>query len=326
MIVFVTQSTLPIDTYLRSHGRSLADRFRVCSYAEFLRSRTRPSAVVCFADLERLTDATRARAGARGDELLADGALVLNHPLRTLRRYDLLRALHATGQNRFAARRAGEAPASAHRFPVFVRGEHDHDGSRTELLHTPDELDAALAALAAAGHRDDNLVVEFLDTANRSRTYRKYGAFIVGDRVVARHLFLGDAWQLKGPQRTDDAALEEEWTYLSANPHADEIRAIAAAAGIRYGRIDYALLDDTIQTWEFNTNPWIAGMLAPAPHRPWVVRRARALARPAARRLRRRSRPGRRPIDDRPRPRDRVNAAFAAELADAWIALGDRDV
>jgi hypothetical protein len=244
--------------------------------------------------------------------------------MRSMRRYELLRMLRSRGSNHFDVWRVGE-PKEDPRFPVFVRGENDHRGSRTPLLHTPEELEAALAELRARGESDANLVVEFLDTADQEGTYRKYAAFVVGERVLARHLYVSDEWMLKSAKRKDAETLREEQEYVTKNPHADVIREIAAAANISYGRVDYSLLDGSVQVWEINTNPMIAGRWVPqsvsAPQRSTASKIVGRLIRPAARRFPRvrAARESRRRIEEVPGQRAEVHAAFAAELAQAWI-------
>ena len=75
------------------------------------------------------------------------GSRMLNHPTRTLRRYDLLRALHAAGRNQFAAYRPSDDLTGV-RFPVFLRREDDHDGRRSGLLDDAATLSHALDDLA----------------------------------------------------------------------------------------------------------------------------------------------------------------------------------
>ncbi|HEY6904140.1 MAG TPA: hypothetical protein VI216_07510, partial [Candidatus Acidoferrales bacterium] len=48
-----------------------------------------------------------------------------------------------------------------------------------------------------------------------------------------------------------------ELEYVQSNPHAEWLRETFALANIRYGRIDYGLLDGKPQVWEINTNPTI---------------------------------------------------------------------
>src|SRR2546430_577175 len=102
---------------------------------------------------------------------------------------------------------------------------------------------------------DELLVTEFCDTADGAGIYRKFSAFIVGDRVVPRHVFFSRRWMLKVPDLVTDALVAEERTYVETNPHEHELRAIFDLAGLEWGRIDYGVRDGALQIWEINTNP-----------------------------------------------------------------------
>jgi len=242
--------------FLRSFGRALAGTVVVRSYERMLAEARLPPALYVFGDLERLTPDQAERAAALWRRLDARrDCRLLNHPTRSMCRYELLRTLHERGRNRFDVYRASEARAPR-RFPVFLRGEHDHDGSRTPLLADAAALAAALAELERGGaRRDDVLVTEFCDTAGADGIYRKYAAFTIAGHIVPRHLFYGDEWMIKTTKREDPHLLAEEREYLKTNPHAAALAAVFALARIDYGRIDYALLDGEPQVWEINTNP-----------------------------------------------------------------------
>ena len=196
-------------------------------------------------------------AAALWERLAAAGARLLNHPTRSMRRYELLRTLRATGRNRFGVYRADEV-RRPERYPVFLRDAHEHTGSRTPLLADEAALDAALSDLLSSGtSRADTLVVEFCDTADAAGWYRKYSAFVVDGRVLPRHLFVAPEWQVKAASSYAPEHLEEERRYVAANPHEAIVREIFALARIEWGRIDYALVGDAVQVWEINSNPMI---------------------------------------------------------------------
>jgi len=256
--------------FLDSWGRAWRDRIRVVSYAEALATprsglrarlpgarRLPERATWIFSDVERMTPAAATSAAALWERLAAAGARLLNHPTRSMRRYELLRTLHARGRNRFGVYRADEV-RRPERYPVFLRDAHEHTGSRTPLLADEAALDAALADLLSSGaSRADTLVVEFCDTADAAGCYRKYSAFVVDGRVLPRHLFFAHEWQVKTATSYAPGHLEEERRYLAANPHEATLREIFALARIDWGRIDYALLGDAVQVWEINSNPMI---------------------------------------------------------------------
>jgi len=176
---------------------------------------------------------------------------VINDPLASLRRFPLLRTLHAQGINRFAAYRADQLPDSV-RFPVFLRLEAGAQWQKIPLLRDRREYEAALAA---TGYRDGLLAVEFCDTRDDKGIYRKYGAFVLGDRIVPRHLYFSRDWMVKTTDLTSDEQLAEEVAYVESNPHAGALQEICRLAHIGYGRIDYAIHDGCLQVWEINTTP-----------------------------------------------------------------------
>ncbi len=229
--------------------------------------------------LDDLLPAEREAFGALWSQLgqQGPGVRLLNHPLQTMGRLALLHALHASGRSRVRAVRATE-PVDSLRFPVFLREETRHTGTRTPLLHSPGELRRALRTLAFRGfHRSELLVVEFCDTADSEGLFRKYSAYIVGDRVIPRCLEFGTGWMVKHDARmyTPDRILEER-EFVESNPHEAALREIFALAHTQYGRIDYTLLDGALQVWEINLNPTIGRY---RPHQDDVaeVRRVRAL-------------------------------------------------
>lgn len=91
-----------------------------------------------------------------------------------MRRYELLRTLHERGLNKFNIYRLTEY-RMPQRFPVFLRGENDHKGSRTPLLPTPEKLNGAINTIFMAGQsRENKVVTEFCDTSDAKGIFRKY--------------------------------------------------------------------------------------------------------------------------------------------------------
>ncbi len=310
MIYFATtrDNDRTIRKYLEGHGAPLASRITPLWYEQILAAEALPAGTWCFADLELLSDAEREAAARAWRGLEARGCRLLNHPTRSLRRYDLLRRLHEQGSNRFNVHRPSDA-AGPLRFPVFLHGENDHLGRRSGLLHTREELRAALDTLERSGERlDAQLITEFCETRDAAGIYRKYSAFIVGDAILPRHLFFEQDWQVKKARLITDVLIREERHYVETNPHEKRLREIFAAARITYGRIDYSLFEGEIQVWEINTNPVITFS-----HR----RDSRASVRSALLAKltgRHRSRPP-------PRARAQLHADFAAKLETVWEAL-----
>jgi hypothetical protein len=87
--------------------------------------------------------------------------------------------------------------------------------------------------------------------------YRKYGAFIIGNRVFPKSVQFSRHWVQKSQALKEPELLREEIEYVEQNPHEKVLREIFALARIEYGRMDYGILNDRVQVWEINTNPTI---------------------------------------------------------------------
>lgn len=247
--------------YLGSWGKSLASQMKVLFYENLTSTRRLPAGTYIFSDIERL-DPAQAEMAAQIWQDLSNSPYqlrLLNHPTRSMRRYELLRTLYKHGSNKFNIYRLTElqTPQS---FPVFIRGENDHGGSLTPLLYTPEELEVAIRDLDQQGKsKNDKVIVEFCDTSTDDGVFRKYSAFIVGDQIIPTHMFFSGSWMTKVEKvdRTNEALLLEERQFVEGNPHENELRKIAQVARIDYGRVDYAVLNNEIQVWEINTNPML---------------------------------------------------------------------
>jgi hypothetical protein len=210
-------------------------------------------ALVVLCDLERFKAGDRPRLINFEDELYQRGAgRVLNSPSRVKTRLELLRDLFDAGLNEHRAAAIGGE--SGMRFPVFLRGERDHDGPRTPLLHSAEEVRAAIADARAD---KPDLVVEFADCRRRPEDlYHKYGAVGWCGQVIPRHLFFSQDWPVKRPRRTTDEQIAREAEYVAENEFACEVAEVFAECGIDYGRIDFASRPTGgIITFEINTNP-----------------------------------------------------------------------
>lgn len=249
------------NTYLADWGRRLPFELRVITYEELFRRRRIPLASYIFAGLERLPPAGMEQAGRVWQALASSGhpLHLLNSPLQVMHRYELLRTLHERGSNDFDVYRLTEA-RSPRRYPLFVRGENDHDGPESPLLHSPDELNTWIKALTAAGHsRETRLITEFNAVPDARGLYKKYGAFNIGGRILPRHVLFGRDWIVKSQFKMADAAtLAEEQQYVDDNPHEAQLREIFTLARIDYGRIDYGLVAGRVQVYEINTDPSLA--------------------------------------------------------------------
>jgi hypothetical protein len=260
-----------IREFLGSWAPELRDRVRIVRWEQARWTRGAPPGAWILSDLERLTTRERRAASALRRRLATGGASlrVLNDPDRTLRRLDLLRALHAAGVNSFRAFRLAEAPGAV-RYPAFLRAEASHDGALSGLLADDDALVRAARDLLASRadlRAEDLLVVEWIDAHGDRGLFRKYAAFRVGAALIPRHVLFSRRWVVKEPDVVDEAARAEEEEFLRDFPRRDEVERALDLARVDYGRIDYAVVDGRVQVFEVNTNPIVvpaAGRLAAA--------------------------------------------------------------
>ena len=262
MIHFVVprDTAFGIEDYLALWGTGLVGRMEVLPYEDLPNRTSLPAGAYILSALDQLEPEGLRLVGEAYEQLTGagQGVRVLNHPVKTLRRYDLLEELYRAGLNRHRAVRAG-AEFSTLRYPVFLREEHRHTSTLTGLLHTPAEVEAELGRALVRGLRvEDLLVMEFFETVDSDGFYRKYAAFVVGGEVIPRSLNHGRSWALKhsGTDFTREM-LDEERRYVLANPHESQLQRIFAAGGVEYGRIDYSVRDGVVETWEINLNPTI---------------------------------------------------------------------
>jgi hypothetical protein len=217
-----------------------------------------PNGTWVFAGIDQLQKGMRDLAVEAHRQLAAAGARVLNDPSGTLIRLPLLQTLHARGLNDFRALRAGDELGGL-RYPVFLRDERSHGGPLSPLLSSPAEIRREVGRAVLRGRRlRDLMVIEYCDTADSQGYYRKFSAFAVGEAVIPRSVAYGHRWMLKhhGTEYSR-AMVEEERDYVVGNPHERELTEIFALAGVGYGRIDYAVKEGRIRTWEINLNPTI---------------------------------------------------------------------
>jgi hypothetical protein len=220
-----------------------------------------PSAgVYVFSDIERLDAAERERAAAIRDELQnrSPSVCLLNHPLQSLDRPALLRALHECGKNPFNAYSVDEALQGSPRYPVFVRQANEHHGPFSRPLGTRNVLLAALAQARDKGLDERHLlVIEYVDVRDPQGWFHKYSAFRIGGQIIARHLFFSRGWVVKEADSREPVHLAREREYQETNPHRAALTELFDLAHIDYGRIDYSLHQGRMHVWEINTNPMV---------------------------------------------------------------------
>jgi hypothetical protein len=240
-----------------------SNRFRTHTYQQLLRARLVPWGTWIFSDFDRLSASQLRRVVAVAEKLRESGATVVNDPTQILQRTSLLRTLRREGINSFDVWRLpdGERPD---RFPVFIRGEADHFGPLTELLHDGDELEAALEELLA-GHQvalHDLIAVEYRAETIDGERFRKMAAYRVGDRIVPGMIIINTHWRAK--EGTVRIATQEDYDHErelhAAYPWGDVVRRAFELASIEYGRADFGIVRGRPEIYEINTNPMMTDL------------------------------------------------------------------
>jgi hypothetical protein len=279
MINFLLQKkyAYTVSSFLEKVAPELSGCIRVLNYEEMSKEDDFSAGTYVFTDLVLPHDELRAHVyriykGIQRKE----HTRILNNPFQVLGRTNLLKKLHECGINDFKVRRLGERLKEL-RYPVFTRCADDHCGPRSPLLQCKAELFMYIFRRILRWKWRSLLIVEFLNSSDERGMFRKYGAFRVGDKIIARHLFQSRDWVVKrgGVYEFSPEVHDEELRYVTTNPHKDELLRIFRTAGVEYGRIDYAVRDGRVQVWEIDTNPAIEcdAALDPAAPRHEVDRR-----------------------------------------------------
>ena len=277
------QGAFTFQYFIEDWAGPAADRFAIIPAEEFVQRTSFEPGTYVFA-VDDIEPAERRLFVHLWDQLAGASprTRVLNDPARTLGRLQLLHAMAGVGRNDFRAVSASEWPVSV-RYPVFIRDRERHNGALTPLLLSPAEVARRLRWFEWKGYRrEDLLVVEYCETADVHGVYRKYSAYVVGDRIIPRCIEFGAQWMVKHDIRMfDEARLREEQEYVEGNPHEVWLREIFALANITYGRADYTLKGGAPQLFEINLNPTV-GRFRPKGEDPDETLRLRAKRRATA--------------------------------------------
>jgi hypothetical protein len=244
-------------SFVEHWAGDFADNIKVLPYFAIQNQPKLPVGTYVFSDLERTTADQRSYLGRIYQRLKTaiDPRALVNHPMDSLRRYELLLALRQRGINAFSAYWAMRVPEQLN-YPVFLREENRHNGNVSPLVDDLETLNDAIRKAVDGGIALENLlIVEFCDTKGEDGLYRKYSSFRIGDTILPRHILYSHNWMLKDEDILEPVHRLEIREYCRENPHEQELMNIFKLANIDYGRIDYALLDGKIQVWEINTNP-----------------------------------------------------------------------
>jgi len=240
------------------------------TYDALFRAERVPRATFVFTDIERLYPWEARLAADMFRSLKSAGLRCLNDPARVLTRYELLRTLYRKGINPFDVYRAENRPKPK-RFPVFVRGDQDHDMPYGGLLSSQSELDKHLDFLIESGTPLRGLIiVEFCAEPVCAGIWRKFGSFCIGGRMHIDHHVTEGTWLVK----SGNADISPEWLYLdeyrrvTGDRCPDAVTEAFRLAGIDYGRADHAMVEGREVIYEINTNPYTGKI---QPHK-WKIR------------------------------------------------------
>jgi hypothetical protein len=250
----------------------LCDRVETVSYADAFAGHSIAAGAVVFADIPRLSGPALVRSHRIWQAILEGGKRhrPFNHPVRALRRFALLRRLHAEGLNSFDIWRGDERRAPM-RFPLIVRSINDRDGPYGGPIHHRRQLDAAIESWIDRGRDPEHLlIIEFCNTKDADGLYRRYTAYVVGEQIFHWRMYCSRNWivreqgldELK-PDFDVDALMAEEHAFAAGTQHVEKLRRIAAIAQLGVGRIDYGFENGRLVVWEINWSP-LAHELPPA--------------------------------------------------------------
>lgn len=233
--------------------------FKVLSYTRALRARSLGRGTYIFADLDRLGFWELELASRLYRCLVAGGIRVLNDPARVRQRLSLLRELQHRRINSFGAWQADDT-ARPRRYPAFLRTQSAHRGTLSDLLLDESAVATAIeTALSSGIPMRELILVEYCAQPVREGLFRKLAAFRVGDRMVCTLAVHERHWSAKYGEVgvADQALYDDENDMVVTNRFSEALRPAFDAAGITYGRVDFALVNGRPEIYEINTNPML---------------------------------------------------------------------
>ncbi|MEL7460766.1 MAG: hypothetical protein AAFX45_07810 [Pseudomonadota bacterium] len=246
---------------------AIADQIRIHTYQRLFSRQAVPAGALVFTDFDLLQSYELDAAAHMANTVAAlrPDLPILNHPAHATERFDLLDRLYRQGLNPVEVTRLSGGRAPEH-YPVFLRAEDGWAGPETEILADAAALSSAVDGYSkAARPTKRRITVRYCAEPDADGYFRKYGAFVIGDRIVSQHIMRSQAWVVKHKKREDDGAfIEEEHRFCEKNPHQTFLLDVAAAGGIAFGRIDYGIWRGAPVVFEINLNPTFPGMKASA--------------------------------------------------------------
>jgi hypothetical protein len=229
------------------------------TYDWLFRSWRLPPATYIFTGVDRLDPGERRLAAQfyRHINAQGEGFRAMNDPAIGMGRYRLLRTLHERGINTFNAYLATERERPT-RYPVFLRRNSASIKPLSDLLHSADEVEAAIASLIAAGEvAEDLLIIEYCAEEMAPGIFAKYSQFQVGTRSFPNAMLFSGGWFVKlGTQiEVPDELYHHDARNIETNPYAAQMARVFEIAGIEYGRADFGIVGGRVEVFEVNYNP-----------------------------------------------------------------------
>jgi hypothetical protein len=248
-----------MEAHEKSWGDPPGTRLKVLYYDDLPGRMFLPAGSYVFSDLEGLGEAGTELAAQAWQLLARNGrSRCLNDPTRVLRREDLLTRLGGRGQNHFRVFSPG-ADLSALSYPAFLETDRGREEGLRELVRNPTELRRAMWKALLLGYaKRELLVIETFDSRDDAGLFRRYTAYVIGDRVLPGGLFHSRDWKLEDTEPPDAQLDAERKTFLETNPHEAALRSICRDACVEFGRVDYFFHKDQIQIWELQSNPGVS--------------------------------------------------------------------
>jgi len=241
-------------TLLKS-AQHMLPKMQILTYQDVFRRLKVPAGTLVFTDFDWLSalelDAVSAIASS-----VPTGTRILNHPNRAMERFEVLKTLQRELGNPVAVSRLDEG-VSPTQFPVFIRSEDGARGPESGILKDIDAFNLALDEMRESGPPiKRRVVLTFQAERQSNRHYRKYGAFRIGEHIIPQHILRSEDWNVKRDSEKMDASfIDEEFAFVSDNPHENEAMKRFRACSIEFGRMDYGFVDGKMVTYEINTNP-----------------------------------------------------------------------
>jgi hypothetical protein len=246
---------------LFKHLKQRAVKLRMLDYESLFKLKRFPTGTYIFTDRERLDVWQQQAATNLYNSLLQQPEYykVINNPAKILSKLGALRLLYKEAINSFNSYAVIERKTPS-RFPVFLKTEYEHKQPLSELLWNQQELDIEIKNLQDDQIPLDGVIItEYCSEPYRDDVFRRLSSYIIDDKISFAGSVHEKSWCVKygAPSLVGDEEYREEQSMIEQNYRCEEIQYIADLLNIRYGRVDYNVVDGHIAVYEINTNPSI---------------------------------------------------------------------